>query len=165
MSTAVKRERRRQFWVDPQLQGSLALRIVLYYLLCWLTFGLALMTIAALSDIHAPVTAVASIMTHYYLPAVLASLVVLPLIVWDSIRYSNRLAGSVARFRQAMERLADGETASPLVVRKGDSWKSLADQFNRIAMRIEELENANQSATQQTTSSAQAEEVLEATKV
>ncbi len=164
MSRDVPRDRRRQFWVDPRLQGSLVVRVVMYWLVCLLTVGIVLMIGAALSDLHSPVVAVFNMMLSYFLPAVLASLLVLPVIVLDSIRHSNRFAGPVIRFRHAMERLAAGETTSPLIVREGDSWKYLADQFNQIALRMEELENAQQ-AELRATSPDHSEEVLHANSV
>ncbi|WP_146118527.1 hypothetical protein [Blastopirellula marina] len=164
MSTSVSRDRRRQFWVDPYLQGSLVFRVVMYWLVCLLTVGIVLMIGAALSDIQAPVTAVTTMLLHFYVPAILASLLVLPVIVLDCIRHSNRFAGPVVRFRQAMERLAEGETASPLIVREGDPWKYLADQFNQIALRMEELENAQQGESQET-SSDHSEEAFHSTSV
>ncbi|PQO42445.1 hypothetical protein [Blastopirellula marina] len=137
-------QRRRQFWVDPETQGKLVLRVILYWLVCLCSVGLVLMLIAALGEPRSPFNAASTMLTKFYLPAALASLLVLPVIVIDSIRHSNRFAGSAVRFQQAMQRLADGETGSPLVVRKGDRWKRLADHFNRIALRLEELENAQQ---------------------
>lgn len=162
MSSNGPRDRRRHFWVDPSLQGSLVARVVMYWVVCLLTVGAVLMIVAALSDMNSPVVSVVNMLLCYYVPAVLVSLLVLPVIVMDSIRHSNRFAGAIARFRNAMERLADGETASPLIVRHGDSWRCLADQFNRIALRMEELENARNSEAPPT-SSEQSEEVLQST--
>lgn len=144
MSKREAPQRRRQFWVDPETQGNLVIRVVLYWLVCLLSVGLVLMLIAALGEPRSPVNAASTMLLKFYLPAGLASLLVLPIIVIDSIQQSNRFAGSAVRFQRAMQRLADGEIGSPLVVRKGDRWKSLADQFNRIALRLEELELAQQ---------------------
>ncbi|QDU76235.1 hypothetical protein Pan97_32800 [Bremerella volcania] len=159
MSKREKHERRRLFWVDPKLQGGLVLRAVMHWGICLLSVGTVLVVGAAFSDLHAPVSAVMRMVFDYFVPAVLVSLLVLPIIVLDTIRHSNRLVGSVARFRNAMQRLADGETTSPLIVRDGDCWKTLADQFNRIALRLEELETAS-STSQKKTSSCHQEEVV-----
>jgi len=159
MSKRENRERRKLFWVDPDLQGSLVLRAVLHWALCLLSVGSALIIGAALSDLRAPVDAVTQMLWGYFVPAVLVSLLILPVIVLDTIRHSNRLVGGVARFQHAMERLADGETTNPLIDREGDCWRSLADQFNRIALRLEELEAASKRSDPPTSSSAEEEVV------
>lgn len=159
MSKRAAPERRRQFWVDPETQGTLVLRVVLYWLICLLTIGMVLMLIAALGEPHSPVNAALTMLIRFYLPAGLASLLVLPVIVIDCIRQSNRFSGSAVRFQQAMQRLADGETGNPLVVRQGDRWKRLADHFNRIALRLEELENAQQQQNDTAPSEARDEAV------
>jgi len=157
MSKREKHERRKLHWVDPALQGGLVLRAVMHWGICLLSVGTVLVLGAAFSDIHAPVSAVTQMVRSYFVPAVLVSLLVLPIIVLDTIRHSNRLVGSVARFRHAMQRLAEGETASPLIVREGDCWKNLADQFNRVALRLEELETASRETSEQTPSCHQEE--------
>ena len=163
MSKREASQRRRQFWVDPETQGNLVLRVVLYWLVCLLTVGVVLMLIAALGEPRSPVNAASTMLLKFYLPAALASLLALPIIVFDSIRQSNRFAGSAIRFQQAMQRLADGETGSPLVVRKGDRWRCLADHFNQIALRLEELENAQQQQNDTAPSEKQDEAVTTTT--
>lgn len=135
------------------------LRAVMHWTVCLLSVGAVLILGAALSDLHAPVIAVTSMAWGYFVPVVLVSLLVLPIIVLDTIRHSNRLVGSVTRLRHAMERLADGETTSPLIVREGDCWKNLADQFNRIALRLEELETASRATPEPAPSCDQEEAV------
>lgn len=159
MSKREKHERRRLFWVDPKLQGGLVVRAIMHWAVYLLSIGVALVLGAAISDLQAPLSAVIQMVRNFLLPAVLISLCVLPIIVLDTIRHSNRLVGAVGRFRHAMQRLADGESTSPLIVREGDYWKTMADQFNRIALRLEELEAASKAA-HETTSSCHQEEVV-----
>ncbi|MFN3152173.1 hypothetical protein [Bremerella sp.] len=156
MSKQPKHERRKLFWIDPKLQGALVLRAVIHWAVMLLSIAAVLFLAAALSDLNAPVSAVAQMVSAYLIPAVVVSLLVLPILLLDTIRQSNRLVGAVSRFHHALQRLADGETTSPLIVREGDCWKSMADQFNRIALRLEELETASNEKT----SSCDQEEVV-----
>ena len=157
MSKHEKHERRRLLWVDPKLQAGLVLRSVMHWGVCLLSVGAVLVIVAAFSDIHAPVSAAKRMLYSYFVPAAMVSLLVLPIILLDTIRHSNQLVGAVARFRHAMKRLADGETTSPLVVREGDCWKTMADQFNQIALRMEELETAAKETPERTPSCRQEE--------
>ncbi len=159
MSKREKHQRRKLLWVEPKLQGGLVLRAVMHWAICLLSVGTILIIGAAFSDLHAPVAAVTQMIQNYLFPALLVSLLVLPIIVWDTIRHSNRMVGAVTRLRHALERLADGETTSPLIVREGDCWKTMADQFNRIALRLEELESASEEAHEKTSSRRQEEVV------
>ena len=73
-------------------------------------------------------------------PALVASLFLLPLIVMDCIRWSNRYAGPMVRLHESLQELADGRSVAPLTFRKGDLWFEMAAQFNRISARLSELE-------------------------
>ncbi|MEW4455911.1 hypothetical protein AB1L30_24800 [Bremerella sp. JC817] len=159
MSKPGTRDRRRQFWVDPEVQGGLAMRVAMYWMICLLSVGAVMIIGAALGDLNSPVTAASSALWNYFIPSAVVSLFVLPIMILDSIRHSNRFVGAIARFKKAMTRLADGETASPLILREGDAWKCLAEQYNRIALRLEELESAQNEPTTEA-SSTKKEEAL-----
>ena len=151
------RERRRKFWVDPEVQGGLAIRVAMYWMVCLLSVGTVMMIGAAMGDLKAPVTAASGMLWNYFLPAAVVSLFVLPIMILDCIRHSNRFVGAISRLKKAMSRLADGETTNPLIFRKGDAWKSLADQYNRVALRLEELESAPLEPSHEASSSDQEE--------
>lgn len=160
MTKQGKHERRRLFWVDPLLQGKLVLRAIIHWSVILLSFAIVLLLGAAFSDLNDPAAAVSQTMWKFFIPTVLVSLFVLPIILVDTIRHSNQVVGAVVRFRNAMERLADGEKTGPLVLREGDGcWKSMADQFNRIALRMEELEAAASPSPEETSSYTQEEVV------
>jgi len=68
------------------------------------------------------------------------SLCLLPLVLVDVVRLSNRFAGPAYRLRRAMRQLAHGEKVQPITFRQGDFWKEFADDFNRIAARLEKAQ-------------------------
>ena len=76
-----------------------------------------------------------------YSAAILASLVLLPLIVWDMIRFSHRVVGPLIRLEREMQRLAEGESVRPLRFRENDYWHGLAKRFNGLRARHIELKH------------------------
>lgn len=127
--------KRRQLFVDAKVQGSLVARTIAYWgfclialtlmLLCWRIFTVPGRTFAFHVDW----------LWFHYAPAVMASLLLLPIIVLDSLRMSNRFAGPMVRLRRAMRRLAEGENVQPINFRGNDFWSEFADDFNRMLAR------------------------------
>jgi hypothetical protein len=61
----------------------------------------------------------------------------LPAVVYDSFRFSHRLAGPMVRLRSTVHRLAQGEEVEPLKFRQHDYWHELADDFNVLLARLQ----------------------------
>jgi hypothetical protein len=74
-------------------------------------------------------------------PALIASLVLLPLVVMDIVRLSNRFVGPLVRLRRGMRALARGEAVQPIQFRQGDFWQDFAEEFNGVVARMQALEN------------------------
>jgi nitrogen fixation/metabolism regulation signal transduction histidine kinase len=74
------------------------------------------------------------------IPTLLASVLLLPLVLLDCVRFSNRFVGPLFRLGRAMDRLADGQRVHNIVFRQGDFWFQLAQTFNRLNERIIQLE-------------------------
>jgi hypothetical protein len=73
-------------------------------------------------------------------PVLFASALVLPLLLADVLRVSNRFAGPMYRLRNALRDLADGKPVTPVKFREGDFWCNMADEFNRVLDRMKDLE-------------------------
>lgn len=132
--------KRTRLFIDPPVQGRLLCRVVIY----WLT-GVAV--IGALAGLQvwmersgAPTSVVLNRALLAFGPALIAAFVLLPLILFDALRFSNKFAGPIFRLRNAVRRLADGSSYEPIHFRKGDYWFDLAEEFNRLADRLERLE-------------------------
>ena len=76
-------------------------------------------------------------MWFYYGPGLIASFILLPMVVVDIIRLSNRFAGPLVRLRRAMRALARGEHVQPIYFREGDFWQEFANEFNGILARVQ----------------------------
>jgi hypothetical protein len=66
----------------------------------------------------------------------LVLLAMLPVVVYDSFRFSHRLAGPMVRLRSTVHRLARGEQVEPIKFRQRDYWHDLADDFNVLLARL-----------------------------
>ena len=73
----------------------------------------------------------------YFSPAIVASVVVLPLFIFDILKLSHKIAGPLERLSAEMQKLADGESVEPLRFRDGDYWPELAEKFNELAEKVQ----------------------------
>ncbi|MBI1901776.1 MAG: hypothetical protein HYS13_11785 [Planctomycetia bacterium] len=142
-----KSDKRGQWFIDRKLQGAMIWRVFVYWLSCM--FVMTVLLIAWRMAFSGPAR---GFLTHFddlwfhYSPAVVVSLFIIPLLVVDVLRFSNRFAGPVFRLRRELKRLADGEAVRPVHFRKGDFWHELAEDFNRVASQLEELRRSSASS-------------------
>ena len=128
---------RKQLFVDPKVQGALVGRVILYWLICIITITLMLLCWRIVTGPARMFYMHFNDMWFFYGPAMLASLALLPLVVIDIIRLSNRFAGPLLRLRRSMRELAQGEHVDPIVFREGDFWQEFAEEFNALAARVQ----------------------------
>src|SRR5262245_4394323 len=105
--------KRRQYFVDSKVQGAIVARCLLYWVACLFSTFIMLFFWSLLTG-----PARLSLMTVDYLwfnygPAFVASLLLLPLILFDIVRMTNRFAGPALRLRRELQRLASGEHVHP----------------------------------------------------
>jgi hypothetical protein len=132
---------RRRLLVDNKVQMGLIFRVVAYWCFCVIAIGLMLV---ALEILDAPD---GDFFSYFRFDRVwnshgvvlLAALVLLPAILMDVLRFSNRFAGPVYRLRRSMRALGAGEFVAPIKFRDRDYWPELADEFNAIAAYIDSL--------------------------
>jgi hypothetical protein len=70
-------------------------------------------------------------------PCFVVLLMVLPVVVHDTVKFSNRLAGPLLRLGRAMESLANNEPVGPIRFRKGDFCQELAEYFNTALLQFQ----------------------------
>lgn len=132
--------RRGQIFVDREVQAALMLRVVGYWLFCLLTNSLMLLCWNIVSGPPRRFTTIALEMYSRYAPALAASLVLLPLVMIDVVRLSNRFVGPIFRLRGALRELAGGKAVRPIKFRDNDYWQELAADFNRAAERVQQTD-------------------------
>jgi hypothetical protein len=125
---------RRQVMIDQEVQGALIGRVVLYWIVCQATF---VVSYGAWQYVWLPTGASPAglpLRLAGLIPALLGSLLFLPLVIADVLRLSNRFVGPIWNLRNAMKRFELGDAVPPLELRRGDYWQDLLRRFNRLSV-------------------------------
>ena len=132
-----KKAMRKQLFVDPRVQGALVGRVVLYWMVCLITLTLMILCWRIVTGPARMFYTHFSDMWFFYGPAFVASLLLLPLVIIDILRLSNRFTGPLIRLRRAMRELTRGERVYPIEFRDGDFWQEFANEFNALAAKLQ----------------------------
>ena len=128
---------RKRVFVDPTVQGAIMRRAVLYWAACLLFVSLPLLIGQTLSHPERLFYEHLGDLWAAYWPVLTSIVLILPIILYDLARVTNRFAGPVVRLRRALRQMADGQTIEPIRFRDGDFWPELAHDFNRAATQLE----------------------------
>lgn len=139
-ATVVSQKRRKKEFVDPEVQGALARRLIAQWgLFLVAATGLAI-AMQWMSDPFVPFKEMLANAWWTYGPLLLVLAGLAPVFVFDAIKLSNRFTGPVHRLRQVTRSLANGETPEQVEFRGADFWKDLAEDFNRVLERVAKSE-------------------------
>jgi hypothetical protein len=130
---------RKRLFVDHKVQGALMLRAVEYWFCCVLTVGLALLGRNLITGSSESFYDYLLDACHYFLTAGVVSILVLPLLIYDALKLSNKFTGPLFRLRRELRRLAAGEHVPPIRFRSRDFWVAMADEFNAASERMDML--------------------------
>ena len=130
-------KRRTWVFVDPAVQGAILRRAVLYWGACLLFVTLPLLISRTLAQPERLFYEHLGDLWAACWPIIACAAFILPLILYDLARLTNRFAGPVLRLRRALAQIADGQSVDRIHFRKGDFWPELADEFNRVAAQLE----------------------------
>jgi len=133
---------RKKLFVDPKVQGALVMRVVLYWIVCIITITLMLLCWRIVTGPARMFYTHFDDMWFHFGPALIASFLLLPLVIVDIIRLSNRFAGPLLRLRRSMRALARGDHVEPIHFRKGDFWHEFAEEFNAMVLRVQARDHA-----------------------
>ncbi len=134
------RSLRKKLIADIQVQGALIVRVVIYWLLCLLAIGTLLLLWRIVVRPLSPFDQQLHDLWSLYRPAAVVSLLLLPIIVLDMLRLTNRFAGPLFRLRGTMRNLAHGKAVAPVLFRRDDFWQDFARDFNIVAARLQRSE-------------------------
>lgn len=134
------RKPRQQFFVNSAVQGSLLCRVAMYWVYCLVAVALSSAVWLVLFNRPASSGELLGQMLGQVVPVLFGTLLVLPIVLLDLVRYSNRFVGPLFRLTRAMDRLADGERVHNIEFRQGDFWFHIAQTFNRLNERTIRLE-------------------------
>ena len=126
---------RRKVFIDSNVQGALARRILLHWVAFLGVASLAAFLLQVLSNPFRPMASHAHDLWLTHGPFLLVMVFLLPVFVVDTIKISHRFAGPIFSLRRAMREIADGQPPRKLKFRTGDFWHELSDDFNALLVR------------------------------
>lgn len=133
-----KTSRRTKRLVDWKLQISLLLRTVFHWVFFLaVAFGFVTCWEFLLGEPGSTLYSCLEKTWARYAPAVIVLVALLPVVVYDSLRLSHRLAGPMLRIRNAIHRVLEGERVAAVKFRKHDFWHEVANDFNELLARIQ----------------------------
>jgi hypothetical protein len=133
--------RRQKKYIDACVQGALARRIILHWLVFLAVGSFVAFVLQVLSNPFRPLSAHAQDMWWTHGPFLLVLAFLLPVFVVDTIKLSHRFAGPIYALRRALREIAQGEKPRRLKFRKHDFWHALADEYNAVLVKFDLLED------------------------
>lgn len=124
--------RRHKRVADAKIQRTLALRMI-FHCLCFMVLGGLLA--ASGQYFSAPLSErghLAASITQAFSLYALAFVLLMPALMLDSFRLSNRIVGPICRLRNTIRDISQGKPITPLHFRSGDYWQEIPDQFNAM---------------------------------
>jgi hypothetical protein len=134
-------KRRHQMIADKKLQGALLAHTTIYWFYC--LFSVTLIAVCWIILSKQPESS-AELFTLLWLncgPALLGSVVLLPLVLLDCLKLSSRFAGPMVRMQRVMRELAAGENPPDITLRPKDYWMEFAADFNLVMERLRQQDS------------------------
>jgi sensor histidine kinase YesM len=137
MASKFKRSR---LLVEPSVQISLVRHVVFYWLCTVMTLELLnLSRQIAIGPERASFWAY--LFNEDLLQALIrlgiGSLLVLPLVIWDMLKLSNRFAGPIYRMRRTLRSVAASGNVENVRLRDGDFWADFAEELNAALAQLD----------------------------
>lgn len=128
---------RKRLFVDPTVQGAIVRRAALYWAGCLLFVSLPLVIGRTLADPDRLFYEHLGDLWGQYWALLVCGVLILPVVLYDLTKLTNRFAGPVVRLRRALHQMAEGRPLEPIRFRDGDFWPELAAEFNRAAEQLQ----------------------------
>ncbi len=132
-----QQHKRRRLWINPPLQGRLLARVAVYLLLLVVFVWHVAFVFLALGSAVTGAWGVGlgglygqALGQQKYL--LLALALTVPIVFYDLLRFSNRIAGPLYRCRAVMQRMAAGQPVAEFTPRKGDQLGEFFETFNEL---------------------------------
>jgi hypothetical protein len=129
--------RRHKLFVDVKLQGALLAHTTMYWSYCLLSVGVIAIAWIVLAKKPATSADLFENLWQNFGPALIGAFLLLPLVLLDCLRLSNRFAGPMVRIQRSLKQLANGEKATKIKLREGDYWSEFAEDLNRVIDKTE----------------------------
>jgi nitrogen fixation/metabolism regulation signal transduction histidine kinase len=139
----MSRPQRRQKFVDAQVQGALARRVIFHWLVFLAVASAVALLLQVLSDPFQPARDHLKNAWFSHGPFVIVMIFLLPVFVVDTIKISHRFAGPIYSLRRAIHEIAEGQPPRKLQFRDSDFWHDLAADYNAMIARLGVTEEEN----------------------
>jgi hypothetical protein len=139
--------KRTRLWIDPPLQLGLLLRLGLHLVIS----AVVLLHFAFLYEVIGNMPAVLNggVLAFYrdflarQAPMFVGLLAVLPIFLYDMVKFSHRFAGPLYRYRKTLEAMAAGKAVQPIKIRQPDLLRDWVPVFNTVIWKWNEMKGVN----------------------
>lgn len=155
------KNRRKKKLVDRKVQGRLVVGIASHWLLYFmlLLYAVPMWHVLTVSGFSKPFLTVLVDSWGSMTPMFLSMALLLPVFIWETVKFSNRFVGPVYRLHKTIRSVNEGEPFRPVHFREDDFWHDLADDFNLMMKRRSERQDT-EPTTEPVVSQPQDEEEL-----
>lgn len=129
-------QRRRRVVADLQTQRVLAIRMVLHCILFMVVGGIIASVNEYMANSAMNPQLLREFLTRNFVSFSYAILALLPLLIYDSMKLSNRIVGPICRLRDTMRKISRNEQVTPLNFRSGDYWQQVPREFNAMMEQL-----------------------------
>jgi nitrogen fixation/metabolism regulation signal transduction histidine kinase len=121
---------------DVKTHRALATRMVVHCMLFMVVGGL----LASVNEYMANATSNTQVLleslTRNFLSFACTVIALLPLLIYDSMKLSNRIVGPICRLRDTIRKISRNQQVPPLSFRTHDYWEDLPKEFNAMIERL-----------------------------
>ena len=129
----MSRTKRKQNFIDTHVQGALLKRICGHWLVFFFVAAFAIILLQTLlGDPAMTLSDRLWLETGEFMFMGIVMISLFPAFMLDTIRFSNRFVGPIARLRRHLRQLKDGDTGH-CTFRDSDFWSGMANEFNAVA--------------------------------
>ena len=129
----MSRKQRKKNYIDSHVQGSLLRRICFHWAIFFGVNAMAMIMLQALlGDPSVTIAERLKMETCNFAFLGLVMLSLFPAFLLDTVRFSNRFVGPIARLRRHLRDLNAGKT-DHCSFRDNDFWAEMATEFNGVA--------------------------------
>ena len=130
--------KRKQKYVDTNVQGALLRRIIFHWLSFFFVTGLTVVLMKSMiGDMNLTfMDNVKNSIGEFSLIGVIL-LCLFPVFMLDTVRFSNRFVGPIGRLRRHLKELGTERTTQKCSFRDNDFWSEMADEFNKVVDMVE----------------------------
>ncbi|MEQ1827472.1 MAG: hypothetical protein ABL921_16050 [Pirellula sp.] len=129
-------QRRRKVVVDVQTQRVLAMRMVFHCMLFTVVGGISVTVNEYMTNSAMNLQLLQESVTRNFISYSCTILALLPLLIYDSMKLSNRIVGPICRLRDSMRKIASNEQVDRLNFRVRDYWQEVPGEFNAMVDRL-----------------------------